>query len=68
MLTIDWKYMALAGLGIACLFYIIGRMNGKRDALIEEVNRRKQIEATKLWTDAFSKVINIGGQEVRNGR
>ena len=63
MFTIDWKYLALAGVGIACLFYIIGRMNGKRDALIEEANRRKQLDATKIWTETFSKIIEVNNEK-----
>ena len=62
----NWIYGLTAGSFL--LGFIMGRISGRRDALVEEANRWKQMQATRMWTEAFAKVIDIQGREVRDGK
>lgn len=58
---INWIYVAIVG--AFALGVLIGTSIGKKKAVEEMAYRQMQMEATKMWTDAFSGYT--GG---KNGR
>jgi len=59
---INWMYVAV--IGAFALGILVGTAMGKKKAVEEIAYRQMQMDATKMWTDAFSGYV--GGKNGRN--
>ena len=58
----NWLYVAVVG--AFALGVLVGMVMGKRKAIEEMAYRQMQMDATKMWTDAFKGYM--GGKNGRN--
>ena len=56
----DWLYVAVVGAFALGIF--VGMVMGKKKAIEELAHRQMQMDATKMWTDAFKGYMGGKGE------